>query len=152
MRPVLDFVCQSSQQLLKRMPLVFAECATMRHALANRAKDCLIKWNTFCDLCIQEVPTLTQGNNEQERVEPSVVFKRQKAIAANLHDTGDIIYFEGLEFVVVNPNWFCHDVMGFLINFKSIQHEIEKGFATKSYIERILAHSLSKAIKNTPSK
>jgi hypothetical protein len=151
-RPVLDFVFESSQQLLKKMPPVFAECAIMRRALANRAKDCLIKWNTFCDLCIQEVPTLTQGNNEQECVEPNVVLKRQKAIAANLHDTGDIIYFEGLEFVVVNLNWFCHDVMGFLINFRGIQHEIEKGFATKLYMERILKQSLSRATRSTASK
>jgi hypothetical protein len=57
-----------------------------------------------------------------------------------------------LEFVVVNPNWFCHDVMGFLINFRGIPHEIENGFATKSYMERILAQSLSRAIRNTPSK
>jgi hypothetical protein len=147
-RPVLDFVFQNSQQLLKRMPKVFDKCAIMRRALANRAKDCLIKWSTFCDLCIQEVPTITQGNNEQE----GVVLKRQKAIAANLHDTGDIIYFEGLEFVVVNPNWFCHDVMGFLINFRGIPHEIENGFATKPCMERILAQSLSRANRNTPSK
>ncbi|CAM6037340.1 unnamed protein product [Sphagnum compactum] len=151
-RPVLDFLFESSQQLLKRMPPVFVECAIIRRALANRAKDCLIKWNTFCDLCIQEVPTLTQGIKEQEHVEPNVVLKRQKAIAANLHDTGDIIYFEGLEFVVVNPNWFCHDVMGFLINFRGIPHESDHGFATKSYMERILAQSLSRAIRNTSSK
>jgi hypothetical protein len=98
------------------------------------------------------VPTLTQGKNEQERVEPNVVLKRQKAIAANLHDTGDIIYFEGLEFVVVNPNWFCHDLMGLLINFRGIPHEIDNGFASKPYMERILAQSLSRAIRNTPSK
>ncbi len=83
------------------MRLVFVVCAIMRCALANQTKYCLIQWNTFCDLCIQEVPTLTQGSNEHELVEPNVVLKRQKAVAANLHDTGDIIYFEGLEFVVV---------------------------------------------------
>jgi hypothetical protein len=147
-RPVLDFVFQSSRELLGRMPPVFAECAIMRRALADRAKDCLIKWNTFCDLCIQKAPTLNQGDNEQE----GVVLKRQKAIAANLHETGDIIYFEGLEFVVVNPNWFCHDVMGFLINFRGIQHEIDKGFANKAFMESILAQSLSRANRNTPSK
>jgi len=151
-RQVLDFVFESSQQLLKRMPQVFAACATMRRALANQTKDCLINWNTFCDLCIQKVPTLTQGSNEHERVEPNVMLKRQKAIAANLHDTGDIIYFEGLEFVVVNPNWFCHDVMGFLINFRGTQHEIEKGFASKSYMECMLNKSLSRATRNIPSK
>jgi hypothetical protein len=151
-RPVLDFVFASSQQLLKRMPPVFVQCAIMRRALANRAKACLIKWNTFCDLCIQEVPSLTHGNNEQEHVQPNVVLKRQKAIATNLHDTGDIIYFEGLEFVVVNPNWFCHDVMGFLINFRGTPHETDNGFATKPYMERILAQSFSRATKHTPSK
>jgi hypothetical protein len=149
---VLDFVFASSQQLLKRIPLVFAECVIMRRALADRAKDCLIKWSSFCDLCIQVVPTLTQGNNEQEFVEQNVVLKRQKAIAANLHDTGDIIYFEGLEFVVVNPNWFCHDVMGFLINFRGTPHETDYGFATKPYMECILAQSFSRATRHTPAK
>jgi GTPase SAR1 family protein len=151
-RQVLDFVFESSQQLLKNMPQVFAACATMRRALANRTKDCLINWKTFCYLCIQEVPTLTHGSNEHERVERDVVLNRQKAIAANLHNTGDIIYFEGLGFVVVNPNWFCHDVMGFLINFRGTQHEIEKGFASKSYMECMLNESLSRATRNTPSK
>jgi GTPase SAR1 family protein len=42
-RPVLDFVFESSQELLKRIPKVFVECGIMRRALASRAKDCLIK-------------------------------------------------------------------------------------------------------------
>ncbi|CAK9259833.1 unnamed protein product [Sphagnum jensenii] len=37
-RPVLDFVFESSRELLKRMPPVFAECAIMRRALANQTK------------------------------------------------------------------------------------------------------------------
>ncbi len=42
--------------------------------------------------------------------------------------------------------------MGFLINFRGTPREIDNGFATKPYMERILAQSLSRPIRNTPSK
>jgi hypothetical protein len=77
--------------------------------------------------------------------------ERAKVLAAHLHDIGNIIYFPGLEWVVVNPNWFCHDIMGYVINFKETQHYIDdKGFATKDHIEHILNQSLSMVSKHIP--
>jgi hypothetical protein len=40
-----------------------------------------------------------------------------------LHDAGEIIYFKEEDFVVVNPSWFCHEVMGHLIK---LQRHVEK--------------------------
>jgi hypothetical protein len=80
-----------------------------------------------------------------------VVERKCKALAAHLHHMGDIIYFQGLEFIVVNPGWFCHNIMGFVINFRGIQHMTDKGFATKEYMQHILKQSLSLAKKNTLS-
>jgi hypothetical protein len=37
-------------------------------------------------------------------------------VALFLHDASEIIYFKGENFVVVNPHWFCHQVMGHIIN------------------------------------
>jgi hypothetical protein len=40
-----------------------------------------------------------------------------------LHDAGEMIYFKEEDFVVVNPSWFCHKVMGHLIK---LQGHVEK--------------------------
>jgi len=32
-----------------------------------------------------------------------------------LHNVGEMIYFKDEDFVVMNPNWFCHEVMGHFI-------------------------------------
>jgi hypothetical protein len=64
----------------------------------------------------------------------------------------NIIYFEGLNSFVVDPNWFCHDKMEFVINFKGITHGIEKWFTTKTYMNHTLKTSLNKITKKISSK
>ncbi len=45
--------------------------------------------------------------------------------------------------MIIDPNWFCHDIMGILIGFKDTQHWIVNGFAIREHIEHILEQSLS---------
>ena len=40
-----------------------------------------------------------------------------KAIALCLNESGNIIYINGFSHIILNPNWFCNQVMGGLINF-----------------------------------
>jgi hypothetical protein len=161
-QPVFDFVFKNSRDLLSETPLVFEESAMLRHALAKEAKRCpnrpLMNWSAFCQLCAETIPNIYYGWNEANSDEhfdfAKVTFQmeeRARAMAAHLHDTGHIIYFLGLEWVVINPNWFCHDIMGYVINFRDTQHYIDdKGFATKDHIEHILNQSLSMVSKHTP--
>ncbi|CAM6068688.1 unnamed protein product [Sphagnum tenellum] len=44
-------------------------------------------------------------------------------MAKCLHTSGDIIFFEDLDFIVVDVDWFCHEVMGHLIQSFSISGE-----------------------------
>ncbi len=156
-QPVFDFVFKSSRDLLSKTPLVFEESARLRHALVEETKRCpnrpLISWNAFYQLCIQTIPKVFYVKNEVDNDEPFDLVEnkeRAKVLAGHLHDTGDIIYFLGLEWVVINPNWFCHDIMGYVINFRDTQHYIDdKGFATKNCIEYILNQSLSMVSKHT---
>jgi len=142
---------------LSKTPLVFEESARLRHALVEETKRCpnrpLISWNAFYQLCIQTIPKVFYVKNEVDNDEPFDLVEnkeRAKVLAGHLHDTGDIIYFLGLEWVVINPNWFCHDIMGYVINFRDTQHYIDdKGFATKNCIEYILNQSLSMVSKHT---
>jgi GTPase SAR1 family protein len=144
--PVLDFVLKNSRYLLSRTQ-VFPECVAMRLLLSNRIRghpnQPIISWSTFSELCNEILP---KGMGESSQLD--VVERKHKALAAHLHHMGDIIYFQGLEFIVVNPGWFCHNVMGFVINFRGIQHMTDKGFATKEYMQHVLNQSLSLATKN----
>jgi len=38
-----------------------------------------------------------------------------EAVALFSRDAGEIIYFKNEDFVVVNLHWFCHQMMGHLI-------------------------------------
>jgi hypothetical protein len=72
-------------------------------------------------------------------------------VALFLHDAGEIIYFKDEDFVVVNPHWFCHQVMGHLIELRRHAEEsqltttIHDGFITVSQVESLLKLSLKNA-------
>ncbi|CAM6030936.1 unnamed protein product [Sphagnum balticum] len=145
---VLDFVFKCGQELLSKAPFVFAETAKMRQALAKGAKGHLyhplISWNAFCKLCTKTIPEIYYGGNEAESNDPfdpkkATIQMEEKTmvVATHLHDTGDILYFKGLEWVVVDPNWFCHDVMGILIGFKDTQHQIINGMDQAVGMEKL---------------
>ncbi|KAH9534140.1 hypothetical protein CY35_18G090500 [Sphagnum magellanicum] len=72
-------------------------------------------------------------------------------MALFLHDAGEIIYFKDEDFVVVNPHWFCHQVMGHLINLRRPMEEfqltttIHGGLITVDQVEYLLKKSLKYA-------
>ncbi|CAM6039912.1 unnamed protein product [Sphagnum compactum] len=74
-----------------------------------------------------------------------------EAVALFLHDAGEIIYFKDEDFVVVNPHWFCHQVMGHLIELRRHVEElnltttIHDGLITVSRVESLLKLSLKNA-------
>jgi len=158
-QPVFDFVFKSSKDLLSKTPRVFEESSKLRHVLAEEAKRYpnrpLMSWKSFCDLCAQTIPNVYYVKNEVDSDEPFDLVKseeRAKVLAAHLHDIGNIIYFPSLRWVVVNPNWFCHDIMGYVINFRVTQPYIgDKGFVSKGVIDHILNRSLSMVSKHAPS-
>jgi hypothetical protein len=75
-----------------------------------------------------------------------------EAVALFLHDAGEIIYFKDQDFVVVNPHWFCHQVMGHLIELRRHVEKLELtatfhgGFMTMDKIESLLKSSFKNAI------
>jgi hypothetical protein len=73
-------------------------------------------------------------------------------VALFLHDADEIIYFKDEDFVVVNPHWFCHQVMGHLIELRKHVKEsqltgtIPGGLITVSRVESLLKLFLKNAI------
>ena len=41
------------------------------------------------------------------------------AIALSLNESGSIIYINGISHIILDPNWFCNEIMGSLIGFSN---------------------------------
>jgi hypothetical protein len=93
-----------------------------------------------------------EPNLRNLKVEGESNLKPHVAIAMFLHDAGEVIYFKDEDFVVVNPNWFCNEVMGRLI---TLHGDVEKagwkqifqdGFGNIEDIQNLIKRSLKKII------
>lgn len=70
--------------------------------------------------------------------------KNQTAALSYLNDLGDIIYHDGLDFIVVNPRWFGKGILGNLIDaFEGgWKFDSDNGFVKRSSLESLLKQSL----------
>ncbi|KAH9566201.1 hypothetical protein CY35_04G118800 [Sphagnum magellanicum] len=133
--------------LLKALPPVYKVCSDVRSALkgwmVRNPKSPMMNWKTFSDLCQEtDLPGLVKVTAEGSMVEA-----RQKAVATSMHNSGDVIYFEDLDFLVVDLDWFCHRVMGHLIKLSDDRSKLATatnpdGFTSRAYLENILVDSL----------
>ncbi len=86
------------------------------------------------------------------KVERKSNLKPHVAIAMFLHDAGEIIYFKDEDFMVVNPNWFCNEVMGHLITLHGNVEKIrwkqifQDGFGNIEDIQNLIKLSLRNII------
>jgi hypothetical protein len=103
----------------------------------------MMNWKTFSVLCQEmALPGLVKGTAGGSMIEA-----RRKAVATSMHDSGDVIYFEDLDFLVVDLDWFCHRVMGHLIKLSDDGSKLATatnpdGFTSRAYMEKVLADSL----------
>ncbi|KAG0562078.1 hypothetical protein KC19_9G116400 [Ceratodon purpureus] len=122
-KPLLQGLADNAQKMLEDGPRVYRVCVEVDEILMQWNKDNpqrpLITMSEFEDLCKRS---------------PSIRSKIQKqvqdmctAIALALHDSGNVIYFENLNFVVVRPNWFCHDIMGRILSLDAMSATLYKG-------------------------
>ncbi|CAK9272298.1 unnamed protein product [Sphagnum jensenii] len=133
--------------LLKALPPVYKVCSNVRSALngwmVRNPKCPMMNWKTFSDLCQEtDLPGLVKVSAEGSMVEA-----RRKAVATSMHNSGDVIYFEDLDFLVVDLDWFCHRVMGHLIKLSDDRNKLAiatnpDGFTSRAYLENILVDSL----------
>jgi hypothetical protein len=143
----------NTQAILEKLPPVYEVCSVMRLVLADwrlQHPECpLISWQTFSDLCqdaqVPDLITYLEGYGP----EYLLVKERRKAVAECLHDAGDIIFFNDFDFIVVDLDWFCHRVMGHLIQLSHDKFKDQSsmgspadGFRTREYLEAILNDSL----------
>ncbi len=72
-------------------------------------------------------------------------------MAKTLHQGGNVLYFEILEFMVMDPNWFCHEILGSLLAFDesycvALGYDVSinmEGFVSYNDVEFLFQKSLS---------
>jgi hypothetical protein len=77
--------------------------------------------------------------------------KHCQAVVQTSHEGGNVLYFEILEFVVMDPNWLCHEILGSLLAFDesyraTLGYDVSinmEGFVNYSDVEFLFQKSLS---------
>ncbi len=115
-------VTNTCGDILKKMVHIYEACMNVQNGLCEWNKhhpnEPIVTMETFeKEIVDKKEPNLRQRVVQQEFEKPHV------AVAMFLHDAGEMIYFKEEDFVVVNPGWFCHKVMGHLIK---LQGHVEK--------------------------
>jgi len=163
-RVLVQSIQDNVQDLLNALPPVYQVCTTMRLALkdwmSQHPNNPLMTQDTFSELC-QKLPDLAivdqnaikliiKSIEDQQKAIKSIE-DRRKVVAQWLHISGDILFFEDLDFIVVDVQWFCHRVMGHLIKLSHDQMHVtshssaytnENGFTTKDCLQDILHASI----------
>jgi hypothetical protein len=144
---VASVIEENIVNLLQAMPPVYKVCSHVRSALngwmGRNPTSPMMNWKTFSDLCQEtDLPGLVKVTAEGSMVEA-----RRKAVATSMHNSGDVIYFEDLDFLVVDLDWFCHRVMGHLIKLSDDRSKLATatnpdGFTSRAYLENVLVDSL----------
>jgi len=147
--PVVKAVRKRILDILEKVPKVFEACTQMQTYLTEwklqHPDKPLIKWADFSLLC-SKVPALRRLQGQDSKIAE----ERQKAVAKSMHDAGELLFFDGLDFMVVDPNWFCHEIMGRILSVESsllvLKHPLmdSKGLTKRENLRKVLEASLCK--------
>lgn len=134
-----------SRTILGRVPRVYQLCEDLVQMLSDWRSENhnrpVIKWKEFGDLCQVKVPCLRirSRHDDREKVEA-----RRRAVATNLHNIGEVIYFNEVELIILDCQWFCGEVVNQLVRLDvRKQSSSEKsGFICRKEFEKILREGL----------
>jgi hypothetical protein len=152
-KDVTTQVTNTCGDILKKMVHIYEACMNVQHGLCEWNKhhpnQPIVTMETFeKEIIDKKEPNLRQFVVHQEFEKPHV------AVAMFLHDAGEMIYFKDEDFVVVNPSWFCHEVMGHLIKLRGHVEKVnltatfQDGWGRIGEIEHLLDLSLKDIAHN----
>lgn len=148
---VAHHVTQTAKTILERVPKIYQVCDDLRVQLFNwkseHSSKPVMRWEEFAQLCQTKVPALRIQSRHDD---PKMVEERRRALACSLHKIGEIIYFQELDFIIVNCEWFCEEVLGRLVRLNSKNRSTldvqQRGFTTRKELEAILRESLQGSV------
>ncbi|MCO5586398.1 hypothetical protein L7F22_040338 [Adiantum nelumboides] len=139
-KPVASCIFNTAREILEGVE-VYHICTQVSKRLsfmlkASSKQKLIINWSEFRDVCKREF------NIDESEV--------QKAIACSLNDSGDVIYMSNMGYLVLDPNWFCHEIMGSLIYFP--ESLTSNAMSIHGYVQRQYLESLLEDVSNSRVK
>ncbi|MED6225806.1 Protein TORNADO 1, partial [Stylosanthes scabra] len=149
------YIRKTSKTILERVPQVYQLCNDLIQILSDWRSENYnkpaMRWKEFGELCQAKVPALRirSRNDNKGKVET-----RRRAVATCLHHIGEVIYFEELEFLILDCEWFCGEALGQLVklNARKQYSSESNGFISRKELEKILRGSLQSPIPGMGSK
>lgn len=142
-------ILKTSKTILERVPRVYALCNDLMQVLTvwrreNNNKP-VMKWKEFGELCQVKVPFLRFCSRRDNKEK---VAMRRRSVAVCLHHMGEVIYFDELEFLILDSEWFCGEVLCRLIRLDDsrVRSTENNGFISRKELEKILKGSLQSQI------
>ncbi|KAG0562159.1 hypothetical protein KC19_9G122400 [Ceratodon purpureus] len=126
-------------QYLKRMsmdlPKILKACVEFQSNMMKWSEDSsrkpFAKWDVFSKSLSQEATSLGSlkgvGNELLEKI--------KKHVAVSLHNGGHIMYFEEIDMVILDPHWFCQNIIGHIL-FNCSQLNDKGAIATNGIVSR----------------
>ncbi len=149
---VVTKVMQNCASILKKVSHIYQTCMNVQHGLSEWNRKHPYKPIMTMKAFDNDIIDKVKPNLRNLKVERKSNLKPHVAIAMFLHDAGEIIYFKDEDFMVVNPNWFCNEVMGHLITLHGNVEKIrwkqifQDGFGNIEDIQNLIKLSLRNII------
>ncbi|KAG0586746.1 hypothetical protein KC19_2G113800 [Ceratodon purpureus] len=115
-------------QYLKRMssdlPKILKACVDFQSNMMKWSEDSsrkpFVKWDVFSQSLSKEATSL----GSLKDVGNGILEKIKKHVAMSLHNGGHIMYFEEIDMVILDPHWFCQNIIGhILFNCSELNHK-----------------------------
>ncbi len=151
---VVKEVMQNCASILKKVPHIYQACMNVQHGLSEWNQKHPHKPIVTMKAFEKDIVHKVEPNLRNLEVEGESNLKPHVAIALFLHDAGEVIYLKDEDFVVVNPNWFCNEVVGRLV---TLHGDVERagwkqifqnGFGNIEDIQNLIKVSLKKIIRD----
>ncbi|XP_075502575.1 LOW QUALITY PROTEIN: protein TORNADO 1 [Primulina tabacum] len=152
---LVHHVRKTCKTILERVPRVYQLCNDLVDKISDwrleNGKKPTMKWKEFQDVCQINIPSLRihSRHDNKEKFET-----RRRAVATCLHHIGELIYFDELEFLILDYEWFYGEVLGELarVTFKGQNSAENNGFILKKELEKILVRNLQSHIPGMKTK
>jgi hypothetical protein len=123
-----EYTFDIAKQLLQGAQ-IYDICSQVSEYLPKQRQ--IITWSTFRKICREKL--YIPGDDPEPKLH---------AVALSLNESGDIIYVNNIKHIILDPNWFCRDILGSLIYFpegnQSFKTMVIQGFTTRVFLEQKL--------------
>ncbi|KAG0591028.1 hypothetical protein KC19_1G143600 [Ceratodon purpureus] len=108
---VLQYLKKMSKSLPKTLKASVDFQSTIMKWSEDSSREPFVEWDVFSHFLFQEVlcfGSLKDVGNE-------LLEKIKKHVAVSLHNGGHIMYFDEIDMVILNPHWFCQNIIGHIL-------------------------------------